>query len=70
MDTRWPFRLLVNASDTSSKNCSITFHFEESGYYTYETKIQFDAQNATLSCAMVVTKDPVNSNIRKCIQCS
>ena len=65
MDTRWPFRLHVNATDNGSKNCSITFHFGESGHYTYETKIRLDAPNDTLRCAMVVTKQPVNSNIRK-----
>ena len=64
MDTRWPVRLFVEGSGDSKKNCSITFHFGESGHYTYETKIVND--NGTgLCCAMVVDTRPDNSNIRK-----
>ena len=62
MDTRWPVRLFVEGSGDSKKNCSITFHFGESGHYTYETKIV--NYNVTgLRCAMVVDTRPDNSVI-------
>ena len=65
MDTRWPFKLVVNASHDSRKNCSITFHFGEYGHYIYETKFE-----NKLCCAMVVNVKPVNSNIREYFSCN
>jgi hypothetical protein len=65
MDTRWPFKLFVEASQESEQNCSITFHFGESGHYKFETKIVVVNRVTDLSCAMVVNTKPVNSNIRK-----
>ena len=65
MDTRWPFRLFVHASQDILKNCSITFHFGESGHYLYEAKFDVINNMTDLCCAMVVNKKPVNSNIRK-----
>ncbi|CAB3994078.1 heparan-alpha-glucosaminide N-acetyltransferase-like [Paramuricea clavata] len=63
MDTRWPFRLFVHASRDILKNCSITFHFGESGHYLYEAKFDVIKNMTDLCCAMVVNKKPVNSNI-------
>ncbi|XP_046863159.1 heparan-alpha-glucosaminide N-acetyltransferase-like isoform X2 [Xenia sp. Carnegie-2017] len=60
IDTRWPFRLHVHASSNINKNCSITFHFGESGHYLFETKVDV---NNSLCCAMVVIKKPKNSFI-------
>ncbi|XP_028405101.1 heparan-alpha-glucosaminide N-acetyltransferase-like isoform X2 [Dendronephthya gigantea] len=60
MDTRWPFRLLVNTSPKTNQSCSITFHFGESGRYHYEMKLNI---NMRLTCSMVVDTEPDNSNI-------
>ena len=68
VDTRWPFKLVVNASHDPRKNCSITFHFGEYGHYIYETK--FDITENKLCCAMVVNVKPVNSNIREYFSCN
>lgn len=65
IDTRWPFRLHVHASSNINKNCSITFHFGESGHYLFETKVDV---NNSLCCAMVIIKKPKNSFIRKYVQ--
>ena len=63
MDTRWPFKLYVEGSHNSERNCSITFHFGESGHYTYESK--YVNNGISFSCAMVVNTEPVNSNLRE-----
>lgn len=52
------------ASLDSSKNCSMTFHFGESGQYVFETKFKV-SDHADVSCALVVIVKPVNSNLRE-----
>ena len=63
VDTRWPFKLYVEGSHDSERNCSITFHFGESGHYTYESK--YINNGISFSCAMVVNTKPINSNLRE-----